>query len=69
MTLRFIDFKTSEPQNPPETDKFRRVDSLSAIVACGHYGEVGLLSLFLNWQNTLFDVGRSMFDVRCSFFS
>jgi hypothetical protein len=48
MTLRFIDFKTSEPQNPPETDKFRRVDSLSAIVACGHYGEVGLLSLFLN---------------------
>ena len=28
-----------------------------------------LLSLFLNWQNTLFDVGRSMFDVRCSFFN
>ena len=25
---------------------------------------VGLLSVFFNWQNSLFDVGRSMFDVR-----
>ena len=46
-------------------------------------GEVVLLSVFfkidrstlpwdpeaLDGQNTLFDVGRSMFDVRCSFFS
>ena len=30
-------------------------------------GRFALLSLFLNWQNSLFDVGRSMFDVRCSF--
>ena len=29
MTLRFIDFNTSEPQNKPEADKFRRVDSLA----------------------------------------
>ena len=29
MTLRFIDFKTSEPQNPPKADKFRRVDPLA----------------------------------------
>ena len=28
-----------------------------------------LLSLFLNWQNTSLDVGRSKFDVRRSFFS
>ena len=27
---------------------------------------IALLSLFKNRQNTLFDVGRSMFDVRCS---
>jgi len=27
------------------------------------FGEVVLLSLFLNRQNTLFDVRRSMFDV------
>ena len=26
-------------------------------------GKFALFSLFLNWQNTLFDVGRSMFDV------
>jgi len=29
-------------------------------------GRFALLSLFFNWQNTLFDVGRSMFDVRSS---
>ena len=28
MTLRFIDFKTSEPRNYPPADKFRIVDSL-----------------------------------------
>jgi hypothetical protein len=33
MTLRFIDFKTSELQNPPKADKFRRVDPLLAFVA------------------------------------
>jgi hypothetical protein len=28
-----------------------------------------VLSVYLlNWQNTVFDVGRSMFNVRCSFF-
>ena len=30
---------------------------------------IASLSLFKNRQNTLFDVGRSMFDVRCSFVS
>jgi hypothetical protein len=33
MTLRFIDFKTSESQNQPEADKFRRVDPLAPRVA------------------------------------
>jgi len=33
MTLRFIDFKTSESQNQPEADKFRRVDPILAFVA------------------------------------
>jgi len=27
MALRLIYFQKSEPQNPPEADKFRRVDS------------------------------------------
>jgi hypothetical protein len=31
MTLRFIYFKTIEPQNPPKADKFRSVDSLSSV--------------------------------------
>jgi len=31
MTLRFIDLKTSEPQNPPKADKFQRVDSLCSV--------------------------------------
>ena len=31
-------------------------------------GNSALPGLFFNWQNSLFDVGRSMFDVRCSFF-
>jgi len=33
MTLRFIYFKTSEPQNPPKADKSRRMVSLTAFVA------------------------------------
>jgi hypothetical protein len=65
MTLRFIDFKTSESQNQPEADKFRRVGALAQRRRLRRV----LLSLFLNRQNTLFDVRRSMFDVRCSFFS
>jgi len=31
MTLRFIDFKTGASQNPPQADKYRRVDSLCSI--------------------------------------
>ncbi len=34
-----------------------------------HFGGAGLLSIYLNWQNTVFDVGRSMFDVRRSLVS
>ena len=49
MALRFIDFKTSEPQN--------------------FEGWFRFVQPFLNWKNTLLDVGRSMFDVRRSFFS
>lgn len=77
MTLRFIDFKTSEPQNPPKADKFRRVDPLAQRRRLRRV----LLSLFLNRpfdtkahdrpfdtkahdrQNTLFDVRRSMLMV------
>jgi hypothetical protein len=33
MALRFIDFKTSESQNPPKAGKFRRVVSLLAFEA------------------------------------
>jgi hypothetical protein len=65
MTLRFIDFKTSESQNPPKADKFRRADPLAQRRRLRRV----LLNLFLNRQNTLFDVRRSMFDVRCSLVS
>ena len=77
MTLRFIDFKTSKQQpatspsvvstglktqgrttQPNRISKNRFAPGLRS-----HFGGVGLLSLFLNGQNSLFDVGRSMFDV------
>ena len=72
-TLRFIDFKTSKPQ--PATSpagvslfrverlsriEFRRVYLLLAFVA---NLASSLVQIFLNCQNSLFDVGRSMFDV------
>ncbi len=52
MTLRFIYFKTSESRQRRDLKaaEFCWVDSLCSV-------------FFLNWQNTLFDVGRSMFDV------
>jgi hypothetical protein len=56
MTLRFIDFIASEPQDPSKADKFRRADSIC--------------SVFLKIDRIhLFDVGCSKFDVgRSSFF-
>ena len=83
MTLRFIYFKPSELQNTesqPATSSPRRAraclrNELRPNVACRRQpsrnskGRFAWLSLYLNWQNTLFDVGRSMFNVRCSFFS
>jgi hypothetical protein len=54
MTLRFIYFKTSQPHlaMSPESSQveFRRLVPLCP-------------AFILNSQNTLFDVGRSMFDV------
>jgi hypothetical protein len=60
MTLRFIDFITSGSQNPP-AEKIRSVVSLPAFVATSAKQAYDVF--FLNSQNTLFDVGRSMFDV------
>jgi hypothetical protein len=68
MTLRFIDFRTSEAQNLPEAVKIRRVASFCSvffklteyIIRSAGGGQV----LARLWR-----VGRSMFDVRCSFFS
>jgi hypothetical protein len=85
MTLRFIYFKTSQPQpatspsvvRPGSNDSPRRAQGLGLSKAAKSKGRFAFFSLFLNWpfdtkahdrQNTLFDVGRSMFDVRCSFF-
>ena len=74
MTLRFIDFKTSEPKN---FERWIRSRSAGAPAAPALRVRRVLLSLFFNRpfdteahdrQNTLFDVRRSMFDVRCSFF-
>jgi hypothetical protein len=59
IALRFIYFKTSEPQN---FERYIHSSSAGARTA-------GCSVFFINGQNTLFDVGRSMFDVRCSFFS
>jgi hypothetical protein len=61
MTLRFIFFKTSEPQNLPEADKFRRVDSL---VQRRHRV---LLSLF--FKLTEYIIRCWAFNVRCSMFN
>jgi hypothetical protein len=57
MTLRYIYFKTSEPNISK---------GISDLALRSLFAEVGLLSLFIKWQNTVFDVGRSMFDVRRS---
>jgi len=70
MTLRFIDFKTSEPQPATSSVESNFVGLLRscsagapAAPALARRVRRVLLSLFLNRQNTLFDVGRSMFDV------
>jgi len=62
MTLRFIGFKTSESQNLPEADKFRRVDSL---VQRRRLRRV-LPSLF--FKLTEYIIRCWTFDVRCSMF-
>jgi len=52
MTLRFIDLKTSEPQNPPKADKFQRVDLLCSVF----------------FKLTEFIIRCWTFNVRCSMF-
>ena len=86
MTLRFIDFKKSEPQpatgssvvSSESNDSPRRVRGLrlskasesrfeGQIRSCSAGACAACRSVFsLNGQNSLFDVGRSMFDVRRS---
>ena len=51
MALRFIYFTTSEPQNIEP----QNVEEWNRVAQS-----------FLNRQNTLSDVGRSVFDVQCS---
>jgi hypothetical protein len=53
MTQRFIYFKKSAPHLAMRLFEFLRLVPLCP-------------AFIINWQNTLFDVGRSMFDVRCS---
>jgi hypothetical protein len=64
MTLRFIDFKTSKPK--PVTSFPRRAQglSLSKAAESNFEGQIRFAHSFTNGQNALFDVGRSMFDVR-----
>ena len=60
-SLRRTTFGLSSCRRQPSQILIRTISSgRFPCVVCG---------LLLNWQNTLFDVGRSMFDVRCSFLS
>jgi hypothetical protein len=71
MTLRFIYFKTSEPQNTkpqPATSSPRRARSLSLSMAAesNFEGQIRLVQSFFKIDripDTMLDVQRSMFDV------
>jgi hypothetical protein len=60
MTLRFIYFKTNQPQNQPEADKFRKVDSLA------QRRRRVMLSIF--YKLTEYIIRCWTFNVRCSMF-